>query len=412
MFDGIFINGLNGLQVQEQRLAAISDNIANAQTVGYKRTDVRFASLLNDTATAAPILQTSSVKAQSYRSPMVQGEIFTNENETNSAIQGKGYFIVNTQSDGSGDFYYTRDGTFAPNASGIFVNASGYYLMGFSTTTATFTETVRQAALTNTASALSSLVAVTAPPGTVLQAAAATSTATASGTLPPVASQAVGRTFTSSMGVYDGNENAHEVILTYTVTATGYTLSASSADGTITSSSGASTITAGSTTPITLTATWTTPQAATSSIALDISGLNHATATFDARAVATNGNVRGQLSSIEITTDGLINAKLTNNNVVTVGQIAVASFRSEENLEEITGTSYVRTDESGAPTITACNSTTSGSGSVLGSALERSNVDLANELATLIIVQRAYSFNSTVLQTADQMTRTATELKR
>jgi len=412
MFDGIFINGLNGLQVQEQRLAAVSDNIANAQTVGYKRNDIRFASLLNDTATAAPTLQTSSVKAQPYKSPMIQGEIFTNENETNTAIQGKGYFIVNTRSDGSGDFFFTRDGTFAPNSSGIFENASGYFLMGFSTATVPFTETVRQAALTNSATALSSLVSVTAPSSTVLQSAAATTTATASGTLPPVASQAVGRTFTSSMGVYDGNENAHEITLTYTVTATGYTLSASSPDGTITSSSGATTITAGSTTPITLAATWTTPQAATSSIALDISGLNHATSTFNARSVATNGNVRGLLSSFEITTDGLINAKLTNNNVVTVGQIAVATFRSEENLEEVTGTSYVRTDESGAPTITACNSTTSGSGSVLGSALERSNVDLANELATLIIVQRAYSFNSTVLQTADQMTRTVTELKR
>jgi len=411
MFDGIFINGLNGLQVQEQRLAAISDNIGNMTTIGYKRTEVRFATLMKETFGSGP-LQTSSVKAQPYQNPNIQGEVFGDDISTNVALQGKGYFIVNTKADATGEFLFTRDGSFSPDSTGAFINKAGNYLMGFSTSIAAFTPAVTLAAASKTVGSPSSLVPVSVSRSTVLQGAAATTTASATGTVPPVASQAVGRTFQSTMGVFDGLGNAHDITLTYTATATGYTLSGTSPDGTVTVSSGATPITIGSSTPLTLNATWTTPAAATSTITLDISGLNSATSQFNARATATNGNVAGILRDFEITNEGLINAKLTNNNIVNVGQIAVATFRSEEHLKAITGTAFARTDESGAPVITAALGSSSGSAEMRGGALERSNVQLADELAELIIVQRSYSFNSTVLQTADQMTRTVTELKR
>lgn len=411
MFDGIFINGLNGLQVQEQRLAALSDNIANSTTIGYKRTEVHFASLINDSFGKGP-LQTSSVKSQPFQNPGVQGEVFGTEINTNVALQGKGFFVVNTKSDGTGDTLFSRDGTFDPDSTGAFVNKAGHYLMGFSTAVAPFTQSVAVAAATNTASTASSLIPISISRSATLQGAAATTTASATGNIPPVASQTVGNTFQSTMGVFDSNQNAHSVTVTYTVTASGYVLSATSPDGTVTSSSGSTPITVGSSTPVTLNATWTTPQTGTSTIALDISGLSSGTAQFNARATATNGNVAGILDSFQITSEGLINAKLTNNNIVTVGQIAVATFTSDEHLETFSGTAFKRTNESGAPRITAALGSSSGSAETVGQSLERSNVDLANELTELIIVQRSYSFNSTVLQTADQMTRTATELKR
>jgi flagellar hook protein FlgE len=133
---GALSTAVTGLSAQSYALENISGNIANSQTVGYKRVDTSFQDMIPDTG--SPNSQTAgSVQANSQATNDVQGDISTSQTATNMAINGPGFFVVkqNTgNTDGnavfSGETYYTRQGDFGLNKNGYLVNSSGYYLEG------------------------------------------------------------------------------------------------------------------------------------------------------------------------------------------------------------------------------------------------------------------------------------------
>lgn len=415
MFDTAFNMGYLGLQSQSERLAAISDNIANVKTTGYKRTDVRFVELMNDSRNPQPNLRLTHVRPSPHQFLGIQGELSLSEVETNVAVDGKGLFIINTKADGTGQTYFTRDGTFAPDYQGYYVNKGGGYLQGFPTTATTLSDSSTQTNIARTATAVSGLTTVRTPRDSIIQAASATTTASASGNVPLIATQTVGTTYAHDLAVYDNLNGVHDIRLTWTATATGYTLAASSADGTVTINGGASTpVTVGTTTSAVIGVTWTNPATASaSSITLNLSSLQTGQSTqFTATAAATNGNIDGYVKSLSWDEYGQVNAVLTNGNISTVGQLALASFTEQDKLEAQNSTNYRLTSEAGTMAISAAQSTSKGTGIIAGGQLEQANADLAAELTDLIVVQRSYSFNATVLRTADEMTRVVVDLKR
>lgn len=132
---GALSTAVTGLNAQSFALENISGNIANSQTIGFKRVDTSFLDLIPD----QPIkVQTSgSVLAQSQATNTLQGDVKSVTNPTYMAVNGSGFFVVEQpigQSDGSavfsGDSYYTRRGDFDINKNGYLVNGSGYYLKG------------------------------------------------------------------------------------------------------------------------------------------------------------------------------------------------------------------------------------------------------------------------------------------
>src|ERR1700761_2155084 len=109
---GALSTAVTGLRAQSFSLENISGNIANSQTIGFKRTDTDFVDLIPD----APLkLQTSgSVLAESRSTNNVQGDVKGSSSDTNMAINGNGFFVVEPkigQADGdpvfSGNSYYT-----------------------------------------------------------------------------------------------------------------------------------------------------------------------------------------------------------------------------------------------------------------------------------------------------------------
>jgi len=132
---GALSTAVTGLRAQSFALENISGNIANSQTTGFKRIDTDFVDLIPD---AAQKRQTAgSVLAQSRSTNNVQGDTKGTSTETNMAINGNGFFVVEPaigQSDGasvfSGANYYTRRGDFELDKSGYLVNGAGYYLKG------------------------------------------------------------------------------------------------------------------------------------------------------------------------------------------------------------------------------------------------------------------------------------------
>jgi flagellar hook protein FlgE len=132
---GALSTAVTGLRAQSFALENVSGNIANSQTTGFKRIDTDFVDLIPDAATKR---QTAgSVLAQSRSTNNVQGDVKGTSTETNMAINGNGFFVVEPaigQSDGasvfSGANYYTRRGDFELDKSGYLVNGAGYYLKG------------------------------------------------------------------------------------------------------------------------------------------------------------------------------------------------------------------------------------------------------------------------------------------
>ncbi len=117
---------VSGMSAQANALSTISDNIANADTTGYKQASTQFEDMLNEFSTSE--YDAGGVGTVVNYNIAQQGDPTSTTTSTNMAIEGNGFFVVENA---SGETYLTRAGSFAPDANGNLVNASGYTLMGY-----------------------------------------------------------------------------------------------------------------------------------------------------------------------------------------------------------------------------------------------------------------------------------------
>ncbi|RAI00222.1 flagellar hook protein FlgE [Acuticoccus sediminis] len=123
----ILRTGVSGMNAHSYRLATVADNIANANTVGYKRADAEFSSLILDSGPAN--YQSGAVTANIHYEVTKQGALTYTLSSTDVAVQGAGFFVVE---DSKGGHYLTRAGSFVVDGqSGDLVNSAGFALMGF-----------------------------------------------------------------------------------------------------------------------------------------------------------------------------------------------------------------------------------------------------------------------------------------
>jgi flagellar hook protein FlgE len=111
-----------------------------------------------------------------------------------------------------------------------------------------------------------------------------------------------------------------------------------------------------------------------------------------------NGYAAGELQTISISDKGRIVGSYSNGRTIDLADITLANFTGADFLKRIDGGAFAVTDESGTPTYGA-------SGTILGSSLEGSNSDIADEFTKLIVTQQAYSANTRVISTANDMTQ-------
>lgn len=136
-FTGLFSIGLSSLTAFSSGLEAVSGNIANSGTAGYKRLRTEFADLIPadapslNNAVGAGVIG-AGVAAATRQLADEQGAIRRTNTPTNIAVSGRGFFIVSKDpSPGSSSpLFYTRAGDFVPDALGNLVNSAGYYLRG------------------------------------------------------------------------------------------------------------------------------------------------------------------------------------------------------------------------------------------------------------------------------------------
>ncbi len=409
----ILNTSVSGMLANSDWLSSISQNVANANTTGYKNQETDFSSIVDSVSGAAP---GGGVTSSVISLNTLQGNIASSATSTNLAVQGSGFFVV---SNSSGDLFLTRDGSFTTDASGNLVNSGGYYLMGSDI----------QSGAAPPADALGSLQMVnvvssgeTASPTTSASIAAnlpSTATPVAAADLPSANSASSTYTDETSLVVYDNLGGAHTINLYLTNTGANtwevdaYDASGAASGGGFPYSSGplaTSTLTfdpANGTLSSGSPLSFTVPGGQT--VSLNLSNTTQLAAGFSVSSATANGSAPASLQGVSFSSNGTLSFNYSNGASIAAYDIPLANVASPDNLTSVNGNAFSSNSASGPIFLGTAGS---GSlGSINSSSLESSTVDLATELTDMIQAQSAYEANSKVFQTGADILDVLNNLK-
>ncbi|MFE1601303.1 flagellar hook protein FlgE [Methylobacterium sp. ID0610] len=437
---------VSGLKAQAFSLDNISGNIANAQTTGFRRVDTTFVDML--TEEPARTQTSGSVAAYSQLTNTLQGNLTATGVTTNMALNGDGFFVVRTpgtdtagqQTFPTGDLY-TRRGDFTVDKNGNLVNGAGSYLVGQSldpltgqatgdgvikisnqavpakaTTTISYAANLPKSPTTTSGSTL--LGALAGGDVRVLSGSAATpASVAASDTDSFLSSSISGGSLTAyaadgspvnlqmrwaKVAAAESGTGTSDTWNLFYASKTGTTAAASTWKnvGTAFTFNGSGQITAptGGTLAI---PGLTVDGTALGTVSLDMSGgltqYGAASGQITTNTLQQNGYASGSLTALAVTSDGKLTGTYSNGNSLALAQVGVVRFNAPDALKATSGGNYAQTVDSGEP-LTGLKGTT-----IVGGNVEQSNTDTASEFSKMIITQQAYSANTRVMSTAQQM---------
>ena len=395
----ILNTSLSGMLSNTNWLTAIAQNVANANTTGYKNVQTYFSALVNSSQNFES--QFSGVSTTSRAMNSLQGQNMQTSSTTDLAVQGAGFFLV---SNSNSNIYLTRNGSFVPDAAGNLVNAAGYYLMG--------TPVAQQGVALNSLSGLVKINIASGGDASIASTAATltanlpSNTAAVAGPTPASNSPSSQFTAETSLVAYDnlGSPNTINVYFTKTATgtweATAYDASAAAAGGGFPYSSGPLTtqtltfnpnngkLSSGS--PMIL----TVPNGQT--LTINLGQTTQLASNFAVTSVNINGNAPGTITDVSVGQDGTLSFNYGNGSSTPVYKVPLAKVASPDNLNSVLGDAFQANPVSGAPQVGIAG--TGGLGTINSNALEQSTVDLATELSNMVEAQSSYEANSKVFQ--------------
>lgn len=408
--------GVAGMQAQSSRLAALSNNIANTSTAGYRRVDVDFAALVTSGGTGERTPSAGGVTTLGRTDVARNGAIEGSTNGTDLALRGAGFFLVEDAA-GGGEPLLTRAGQFRVDDQGRLVNANGYALLGVRTDDA--------GAPTSPLSDPASLQ--TLDVANLTFTGSPTTQVGYTGNIPAQATGGANPPETSTLTVFDDLAAPRTLTLQWTPNAgaanqwtldlfdNGANVGAVDVSFNAVGPQAGSPAAYASALPVAngVVSVPINGGAQTVQLNLGAPGSYDGVTQFDgpfATQSTRDGAGFGAFSGVEIDEAGVVFARFDNGQTRPVYQIPVARNANDDGLNAIDGAAFQRTAASGELRIGVAGQ--AGFGAVSAFAVERSNVDIAEELTALIETQRAYSSNTTVVRTADEMLDEATRLKR
>ena len=448
---GALSTAVTGMRAQSFALENISGNIANSQTTAYKREDTSFVDLIPD---AIPSKQVGgNVLANSRSTNSLQGDIQTASIGTYMAINGGGFFVVEkpsgfngNQPTFSGTDLYSRRGDFTTDQYGYLVNGAGYYLKGIPVDPLTgnltgtvptllqFSNSFLPAEATTTIQYQANLPSYPLTPNhdtTVAQSELLAPAASYPGGDPrTVGSGGTGIVVGSDLAQFLGDSIGGGAVTTYDSTGNAVNINLRWAKTDSALYAGTDTwnlfyetdSAATGATPAWINAgtdyTFTNGQISPSVPSITLTGvtvngiaLGNLTVQHGAAGLSqyadSNGTVQvnqlqqdgfpaGALQSVSVNDKGRIVGTYSNSRTIELAEVTLASFNGPNNLKRLDGGAFAATGDSGAANLSA-------PGKVVGSALEGSNSDIADEFTKLIVTQQAYSANTRVISTSNQM---------
>lgn len=454
---GAMLSGVSGLSAQSQAMGMIADNISNVNTIGYKGTYAKFSTLVTESATTSSY-SPGGVTSTPQSLIDQQGLLQSTSSATDIAINGDGFFVVNSLASPtatSGTYMYTRAGSFAPDEDGKLRNAAGLYLQGWAIDSngnipsnrsdLTVLQTVNIKGLTGSVVPTTS-VGIQAN----LQASQSVNSAVSGGSysVGDIATDTVTADFERSVQIVDSkggartltygflkSTTANQWLVEIFVEPTSEALSSAHPNGIVASGTvafntdgswdlGATSLVDGGSSSISpssgdfpLTIQWATSLGlANSSISLDLgtdddtNGLSQYDTASNLIGTTVNGSIFGSLKGVSINDQGVITALFDNGSTQDIYKLPIATFPNANGLGNQNGNAYIETDLSGGFNLLEAGS--GGAGTVVPSSLENSTVDLAEEFSRMIVTQRAYSASGKIITTADEMLEELLRLKR
>jgi len=404
---------LTGLNAAQNDLQVISNNIANSETNGFKRSRAEFSDLY-----ATSQFGTSSnaigqgVEVASISQQFTDGDITFTDNSLDLAISGGGFFVL---SDG-GAQTFSRAGAFQVDNLGNIVNSGGSQLVGFQADSngnlngAQGPLVISRANLAPNITSTINIDANIDASEPVLPAFLLGPTGVPD---PGTYNHATSYTVFDSLGGehvttnYFRKENATDWQVFQFVDNTqisGPDVLTFDAFGDLTAING----TAGQTTA-TSAAFIPGGVGAPTTFTVDYDGITQFGGGFGINAIDQNGYATGRLSSLDFDPSGQLFARYTNGQSLTLGQVALANFANPQGLRPTGNTAWSESFASGQPLIGAPGS--ADLGLIQSGSLEGSNVDVTGELINLIQTQRNFQANAQVIGTADTITQTIINIR-
>ena len=407
------------IQLAQRRLDVISNNISNANSVGFKASS--FEQILGATGKVDAASGTSG-SVQNF----AQGGLTDSTDPLDIAISGKGFFRMMQ----NGEAVFTRNGQFSVDKQGYIVNSDGDQLTGYGIQSGTL-ETISKSSLVP----LQILSGDTYPPqateniimNTALDCRKTIPTVT---TFSPTNADSYNDTTT--MVVHDAKGTPLTLQAYYIKTAVGWDVKLYkdgsevtqgspmklwfNTDGSLKTVGTPSTTTANGTTTTTYGPDRTdnggvfTFVTGSQSIKLDLSKSTAYAAPFSAVMTSHDGVELGTISSYEVKDDGKIVASYTNGKQKTLGQVILANFSNPTALTIKDNNQWVATDGSGPAQIFIPG--VDGTGVIKGFSSEDSNVDLSSEMIKLIAAQRAFQSSAEVIKREDENLQTLVNIGR
>jgi flagellar hook protein FlgE len=393
---------LSGLNAASTDLQITSNNIANANTIGFKSSRGEFSDVFSGDSVGIG----NGVRLTDVRQEFTQGNVEITARQLDLAISGNGFFITSD----NGSLLYSRVGAFGLDSGGVVQNAEGERLQIYAPVPGTGGFNQGQLNdLVITAETAPPVASTTVDMNINLPANATTlgvafdpnNPLTYNHSTSTILFDSLGDSHTATYYFSKAGANSWNVYMTadgnqvggaqpFTFNSTGTI--ATPASGTITfpafpAGNGANPVTVG----------------------LQLGGTTQYGANFTVNSINPDGQSEGRLRGLEIDQTGVVFARFSNGQSVTLGKIALANFSNPEGLQKVSDTSFQETFGSG--TAQRGEATESNFGLLQSGALESSNVDLTEQLVRLITAQRLFQANAQVISTQDTITQTIINIR-
>lgn len=406
---------LSGLAASQATLDVTANNIANANTVGFKQSRAEFTDVYATAFGSIGSLDTGAgVRLASVSSLFTQGNIDFTGNALDLAVNGEGFFTMSDQ----GSSVYSRNGAFSVDRDGYVVNVTGQRLQAYPALDPQGTNfsTASLGDLQLAASDAAPRPSATADLSLNLQ---ADSTLLGPGAIDP--SDASTYNYSTSLTTYDSLGQNHTSALyfrkTDTLASTWNVRMVTDGDDTQT--------TAVQTLSFDQLGQLTSPQpvnfndpnaydpgngASPMVVEYDFTGTSQYGSSFAVNSLYQDGFSTGRLSGLDISDSGVVQARFSNGQTSALGKVALANFTNPQGLTPLGDSTWGDSFKAGDRRLGEPGA--GNFGFLQSGALESSNVEITEELVNLITAQRSFQSNAQVISAADTVTQTIMNIGR